>query len=118
MGPVGITKVTDMPSKVDPPSILGKQSPGDKEVRPGLTRSPSKGVPFRTIATGLQAIVVLIAFCVHYFRVHHKLLFGVSLNGWAVPPECMVLCSMIGVLVIQHIGRKVELWKDTRKRED
>jgi len=59
----------------------------------------------------IKTILVLIAFCVHYFRVHQILLFGVSLDGWAVPPECIVFCAIIGVLAIQQIGWETQLLK-------
>jgi hypothetical protein len=100
-----------MPSKLNTPSISGKASLSNGGLPPLTIQDLSDPGPLQTIAPVPQEILVLIAFGVHYFRVHHIVLFGVSLNGWVVPPECIIFCTMIGVLAIQQIGWEAQLLK-------
>jgi hypothetical protein len=96
--------ITDMPLELDTTSISEKASLNSEGVPPVTVQDPSDRGPLHVAAPILQAILFLVAFCVHYFRVHHILLFGVSLEGWAILPECVVFCIMIGVLAVQQIG--------------
>jgi hypothetical protein len=109
------TPITDMPLKLDTPSLSEDASLSKGGDCPETIQDSSNKEPRRIIAPLLQAILVLIAFGVHYLRVHHIPVFGVSLNGLPVPPECVVFCTMIGVVAIQQVGWEARLLKDAWK---
>jgi hypothetical protein len=92
--------------------LISKDSLLNNAEGPALTvQTQPVRQPFRMIAPTLQILLVSIAFVLHYFRVHQILLFGVSLAGGPVPPECIVICVIIGVVGVQQIVWEIQLLK-------
>ncbi len=57
----------------------------------------------------LQIFLVVVALNFQSLRANGDTILGVSLDGWAVPPECILFCMTIVMLAIQQFGWEVEL---------
>jgi hypothetical protein len=115
---VRIISVNNMPLKGDPSSTAENVSLRSAEIPVLTIKSLLDGLRVRTVIPILQAVLILIALCLQYLRVHHILLLGFSLNGWVAPLECIVFCIMIIVLAIQQRVWETQLLKDAlRERQ-
>jgi len=80
-----------------------------------VEQPPAPG--FRMLSPTLQAILIAFAICLSVLRVLELKPLGLSLQGWGIPPECIVYCIILGLLAVQQFGWEHQLLQDYDQEE-